>query len=129
MKRYTCIFPCLCTRATHLEFVYDLITESFVMAYRRFLAVTGSVTKTFYSDNGSNFSGAATELKRGLERLNRKYIVGELAQIGVQFRFNPPFFSHQGGVFEAIIRLVRKTLTAIMDDRKLRTLTDAGLET
>ena len=129
LKRYACIFTCLCTRATHLEVVHDLTTESFVMAYRRFLAVTGSVTKTFYSDNGSNFRGAAVELKRGLERLNRKYIVGELAQIGVQFRFNPPLSSHQGGVFEAIIRLVRKTLTAIMDDRKLRTLTEAGLET
>ena len=62
LKRYACIFTCLCTRATHLEVVHDLTTESVLMAYRRFLAVTGSVTKTFYSDNGSNFRGAAIEL-------------------------------------------------------------------
>ena len=47
----------------------------------------------------------------------------------MQFRFNPTLSRHQGGVFEAIIGLVRKTLTATTDDRKLRTLTDAGLET
>ena len=32
-------------------------------------------------------------------------------------------------MFEAIIRLMRKTLAAIMDDRKSRTITEAGLET
>ena len=83
LKRYVCIFTCLCTRATHLEVACDLSTESFLMVYRRFLAVTGAVTKVLYCDNGSNFRGAAVELKRGLERLNKKRIVGELAQNGV----------------------------------------------
>ena len=81
-----------------------------------------------YCDNGSNFRGAAVELKRGLERLNKKRIVGELAQSGVEFRFNP-LASHQGGIYEAMIRLIRKTMTALMDDRKLRTLSDEGLAT
>ena len=64
LEQYACIFSCLCTGATHLEVVYYLTTKSFVMAYRRFLAVAGSVTKTFYSDNGTNFRKAAIELKR-----------------------------------------------------------------
>ena len=129
LKRYVCIFTCLCTRATHLEVACDLSTESFLMAYRRFLAVTGAVTKVLYCGNGSNFRGVAVELKRGLERLNKKRIVGELAQSGVEFRFNPPLASHQGGIYEAMIRLIRKTMTALMDDRKLRTLSDEGLAT
>ena len=129
LKPYVCIFTCLCTRATHLEVACDLSTESFLMAYRRFLAVTGAVTKVLYCDNGSNFRGAAVELKRGLQRLNKKRIVGELAQNGVEFRFNPPLASYQGGICEAMIGLIRKTMTALMDDRKLRTLSDEGLAT
>ena len=129
LKRYACIFTCLSTRCTHLEIVNDLSTEAFLMAYRRFLAHTGSVTKVLYSDNGTNFRGASSELKRGLERLNKKRVTGELAIIGVEFRFNPPLASHQGGIFESIIRLVRKVMTCLMDDKKLRTLTDEGLRT
>ena len=63
------------------------------------------------------------------EPRNRSRVAGELAQIGVQFRFNPPLASHQGGVFEAIIRLIRKTIMTLMDDKKLHTLSDEGLET
>ena len=97
------------------------------MAYRRFLALTGAVTKVLYSDNGTNFKGAAAELRRGLERLNKKRVIGELAEIGVEFRFNPPLASHQGCVFEVIIKLVRKVVTSLTDDRKLRTLSDEEL--
>ena len=64
LKRYACIFTCQFTRSTHLEIVNDSSTESFLMAYRRFLALTGSVTKILYSDNDSNFRDAASELKR-----------------------------------------------------------------
>ena len=70
LKRYACIFTCLTARSTHLEIANDLSTESFLMAHRQFLAFTGSVTKILYSDNDSNFRGAAIELKRGLERVN-----------------------------------------------------------
>jgi len=129
LKRYGCIFTCLSTRSTHLEVVHDLSTEAFLMAFRRFLALTGSATKVLYSDNGTNFRGAEIEMKRGLERLDKHRIVGDMAKRGVEFRFNPPRASHQGGIFESIIKLVRKTLVALMDDKKLRTLTDDGLET
>ena len=128
-KRYGCVFTCLSTRATHLEIVFDLSTEAFLMAFRRFLALTGAATRVIYSDNGSNFHGAEAELKRGLKRLQKKWPFNDLAVRGVEFRFNPPLASHQGGVFESIIRLVRKIMTALMDDKKLHNLTDDGLET
>ena len=99
LKRYACIFTCLTARFTHLEIANDLSTESFVMAYRRFLAFTGSVTKILYSDNGSNFRGAAIELKRGLERVNKKRVIGELPVIGAENPSNPPVASHQRGTF------------------------------
>ena len=94
------------------------------MAFRRFLALTGAATRVIYSDNGSNFHGAEAELKRGLKRLQKKLPFNDLAFRGVEFRFNPPLASHQGGVFESIIRLVRKVMTALMDDKKLHNLTE-----
>ena len=129
LKRYGCVFTCLSSRATHLEIVFDLSTEAFLMAFRRFLALTGAATRVIYSDNGSNFHGAEAELKRGLKRLQKKWPFNDLAFRGVEYRFNPPLASHQGGVFESIIRFVRKVMTALMDDKKLHNLTNDGLET
>ena len=67
LMRYCCIFTCLASRATHLETANDITAGSFLMALRRFLAARDSSTKTMYCDNGSNFIGAQSELKRGLE--------------------------------------------------------------
>ena len=129
LKRYASIFTCITTCSTHLEIANDWSTESFLMAYHQFLTLTKSVTIVQLSDNGSNFRGAASELKRNLEHLNKKQVIGNLAVIGVEFNFNPPLFSHQVGNFEAIIKPVRKAMTSLNDDQKLRTLTDEGRKT
>ena len=129
LKRYCCIFTCLASRATHLEIAYDLTTGSFLMALRRFLSARGSSTKTIYCDNGTNFIGARSELKRGLERLRRREICNELSPRGIAFRHSPPLASHQGGVWEAILRLVRKAMDALLTDKYYRKLSDEGLWT
>ena len=129
LKRYCCIFTCLASRATHLEIAYDLTTGSFLMALRRFLSARGSSTKTIYCDNGTNFIGARSELKRGLERLRRREICNELSPRGIAFRHSPPLASHQGGVWKAILRLVRKAMDAVLTDKYYRKLSDEGLWT
>ena len=108
---------------------HDLATGSFHMAMRRFLAVRGHGTGIIYSDNGTNFTGASAELKRGLKRLDDHKITNELAPCGIERKHTPPLASHQGGIYEAIIRLVRKTMASMVADRHLRTLTDEGLLT
>ena len=55
LSRYCCVFTCLASRAVHLEMAYDLSTDSFLMAFRRFLSVRGDTTRVMYSDNGTNF--------------------------------------------------------------------------
>ena len=129
LKRYCCIFTCLASRATHLEIAYDLTTGSFRMALRRFLASRGSSTKTIYCDNETNFIGARSELERGLVRLRRREICNELSPRGIAFRHSPPLASHQGGVCEAILRLVRKAMDAVLTDKYYRKLSDEGLWT
>ena len=129
LKRYCCVFTCLASRATHLEMAYDLTTESFLMCLRRFLSTRGHATRVMYSDNGTNFVGAKSELQRGIQRLCNDRIMKELAPKCIEWIHAPPLASHQGGVYEAIIRLVRKVMASLMSDRRLRTLTDEGLVT
>ena len=127
LKRYCCFFTCLASQASQVA--GELTTGSFLMALRRFLSTRGASTETIYCDNATNFVGAQTELKRGLERLKRKEIMNELAPRGIEFRHSPPLASHQGGVWEAIIRLVRKALNAVMTDCCYRNPTDEELLT
>ena len=129
LRHYCCVFTCLASRSTHLEMASDLTTGSFLMAMRRFLAVRGHGTRIIYSDNGTNFTGPSAELKRGLKRLDDRKITNELAPCGIEWKHTPPLASHQGGIYEAIIRLVRKTMASMVADRHLRTLTDEGLLT
>ena len=94
------------------------------MGLRRFLPI-----ETIYCDNVTNFVGARTELKHGLERIKRKEIMNELAPRGIKFLHSPPRASYQVGVWEAIIRLVRKALNAVMTEQYYRDPTDKELLT
>lgn len=131
MKRWGCLLTCLTTRAVHLEYAYQLTTDSFLMAFRRFTSVYPSV-KEMLSDNGTNFVGADPLLKAEfLEQVDFGGLAQGLRKRGVSFRwkFNPPCASHQGGVFERMIGLVRSCLRHTMQDVSYRTPSDEELLT
>ena len=98
------------------------------MALRRFLSTRGHSTRVIFSDYDTNFVVARSELHRGIQRLNQRQIINELSSKGIDWRDAPPLANNQG-VYEAIIRLVRKVVGSLLSDRKLRTLTDEGLVT
>jgi hypothetical protein len=62
-KSHICLFTCPVIRAIHLELVRDLSTETFINAFRRFVARRGPVKK-LYSDNAKTFKGAIPILKK-----------------------------------------------------------------
>ena len=62
LKSFICVFVCMATRAVHLEMVEDYTAESFIAAFHRFTARRGHCKK-LYSDRGTNFVGADTQLK------------------------------------------------------------------
>ena len=118
VKRYGVIFTCLAVRAIHLEVASSLDTDSFVNALRRFIARRGQVLE-LRSDNGTNFVGAERELREAIGRWNHAQINDTLIQKGIKWIFNPPSGSHHGGVWERLIRSVRKVLNSILKTQNL----------
>ena len=66
IKRYGCVFTCLTSRAVHIEMLSSLDSDSFINGIRRFIA-RGGIPAKLWSDNGTNFVGAQSELSRDLK--------------------------------------------------------------
>ncbi len=109
LKRYGVLFTCLTSRAVHLEVAHTLNTDSCINAVQRFVCRRGPVS-SLMSDNGTNFTGANKELKQSLAALNNGKIQGALIQDGIKWSFNTPAASHQGGIWERLIRSVKQAL-------------------
>ena len=129
-KRWGCLITCLTTRAVYLDVAHTLNAQSFLMTFRRFLALYPTVQEML-SDNGSNFHSADKQLQSDFKKIDLDRVAKGLKPEGVDFRwrFNPPAASHQGGVFERLIGIVRKCLRQIMADASYRTPTDEVLLT
>ena len=69
VKSYVCIFVSLSVKAVHIELVSDLTSDCFISALRRFIARRGK-PKLLWSDHGSNFVGAKSDLKGLVRFLN-----------------------------------------------------------
>ena len=124
VKKYGVVFTCLTIRAVHIEIASNFDTSSFIQALRRFLARRGPVIQ-IKSDNGTNFVGGERELK-ALENWNREQIHDFLLQRRIDWSFNPPGVSHFGGVWERLIRSIRKILKGLCNEQ---VLTDESLNT
>lgn len=124
-KRYGCLFTCLNIRAVHIEVAHSLTTDSFLQALIRFMARRGQ-PRVIVSDNGSNFKGADTEIKAHLKEISQAKINQYLLERDIEWRFGPPDASHWGGVWERMIRSVRRILRVISRSQRI---TDESLAT
>ena len=109
-KIWALIIVCLPSRAVHLEYLPGMDTSSFRNAFQRFQAIRGPC-KTVRSDQGSNFILA----KKQMEALDISSISEDLQAQGVQWTFNSPHASHQGGSWERKIGSVRRVLEATFE--------------
>ena len=125
IKRYGCIFTCMCTRAVHIEKLNTLETDSFLNGLRRFAARRGYPIKAF-SDNGTNIVGAQAELTKAVRQLDQDRIQKFSVEHDIQWHFNPPHASHMGGVWERVIKTIKKVMTAVLKGSRLN---DEVLET
>lgn len=100
-KAYIAVLVCLTTKAIHVECVDGLTTDAFLAAFRRFVARRG-LPSDVYSDNGTNFVGAANELDRQFKRMTRdieENIAGKYIEDGIRWHFIPPGSPHFGGLW------------------------------
>lgn len=120
-KAYICLFICMVTKAIHLEVVSDLSSRGFLEAFKRFVARRGHCYE-LYSDNGTNFVGAAKELKE-LFNIEKSNMVQEIAEIlasqGTTWHFIPPRAPNFGGLWEAGIRSTKFHIRRAIGDATL----------
>ena len=114
-KRWGALFTCMTTRAVHMEVAHSLSTESAIMALRRMAARRGWPVK-IYSDNGTNFRGADTELREAYKKW-----LPDLREYSMTRRtdwvFIPPGAPNQGGVWERLVRSIKVALSAALNEK------------
>ena len=105
-----------CLTCKRWNYAYDLSTDSFIQAFMRFVSRRGPPTQVF-SDNGTNFKGAEIEIMQALKNWNQHRIITVLRNRSIEWHFNPPAASHAGGVWERMIRSIRKILRSILGNQ------------
>ncbi|GBO21265.1 hypothetical protein AVEN_91745-1 [Araneus ventricosus] len=104
-KVWIVLFTCAVYPTIHLELVASLSAETFMQALRRIWARRGRGS-TLYTDNSTNFTGAANTLKT----LDWDFIQRECAVMKIKWLFSPPSAPWYGGFGERMIRCVKELL-------------------
>lgn len=119
-KGYIALFICLTTKAIHLELVPDLSTAEFVMTFENFIARRG-IPSVLYTDNGTNFIGAAKEIGRLFQQMiqQNNALTQLFALKNIEFKNIPARASHMGGIWERAVGSVKYHLRRVLKDTKL----------
>ncbi|XP_058454572.1 uncharacterized protein LOC131432357 [Malaya genurostris] len=126
VKRWVALFTCLTTRAVHMEVAHTLSTISCKMCIRRFIARRGAPCE-IYSDNGTNFRGATSELSKQIISINQS-CAEYFTNTTTNWFFNPPAAPHMGGVWERLVRSIKtamdsfKTAPRVPDEETFETI-------
>ena len=110
VKRHGVIFTSLAIHAVHIEVIHSMDTDSFINSLRRFVTRRGR-PDIIRLDNDSNFRSGEKELREAILKWNQRRINEFLTHQNIQWIFNPPTASHMGGVWERMIRSIRKVLS------------------
>ena len=118
-KVYVLVLTCMVTRGVHLEATGGMDTVHVINAISRFVDVRG-VPATLTSDNQTSFRKADKEITEWYRTVD--WIAVQSAT-GLGFRpnsdaidwhFNPPNASHFGGIFEIIVKALKRALKVII---------------
>ena len=67
-----------------------------------------SLPQEMIYDNSENFVGVDKELRSLVEALDKDKIQKSTVHQGIKWTFNPPLSPHFGGVYEVMIKALRK---------------------
>lgn len=114
-KVWICLYTCCVTRAVHLEIVPDLTPEAFLRSFRRFVARRGLPSR-IVSDNASTFTSASKQIAGIMKNPGVKQY---LAERGVQWMFNLERAPWWGGLFERMVRSMKRCLKKTIGSARL----------
>lgn len=127
-KRWVLMITCLASRAVHLELLEEMSTDSFINAFRRFVALRGQC-RSILCDNGSNFVGAKNALEKSFKELDHSKISNFLLKSKCDWHFTPVQKSNFGGVYERKIGSARRILEGMLQQIETQRLSCETLAT
>lgn len=116
-KGWIAVFICMRYKAVHLEAVTGLDTPSFLAALTRFINARAGCVRHIHSDNGTNFIGAERELREAAESWRSSEIADHLTTHGIEWHFTTPFAPHHGGIWESMVKMVKRSIRVMAGTR------------
>lgn len=110
-------FVCFATRALHFELVTSLSSECYTLALKIFISRRGKPIQIF-SDSGRNFVGAAKEFSFFLHNSSQP-IIDYAADNHIEFKFQPPYAPHFGGLIESGVKSCKHHITRVLGNMNL----------
>ena len=118
-KNWVCLFTCANIRAVHLELVNNMNTNSFLMCLRRFIARRGNPLMII-SDNATQFKLGKTVMDIAWQSVVREDDVQSyVANEGIEWKFITEYAPWQGGLYERLIGLTKRSLRKTMGKRRM----------
>ncbi|XP_054710302.1 uncharacterized protein LOC129220001 [Uloborus diversus] len=112
-KAYIVLFTCGVTRAVHLEVASDLSTETFILAFKRFVSRRG-LCKIVYSDNAKTFIKTDSLLKEIWSKISKAEVQQYFTKNRIVWKFIVPRASWWGGFWERMVRSVQTPLKKVL---------------
>ena len=114
-KVWICLYTCCVTRAVSIDVVPDLSTDAFICCLKRFCARRG-LPRLFVSDNGKTFKAALRVIK---DIINHEDVRQYLSHIKVEWSLNLAKAPWWSGIFERLIRSMKRCLRKVVGQAKL----------
>lgn len=110
MKRCGALFSCLVTPATFVDLAKWLLSDDFLLVFRRFVSLYGA-PRCVYSDNGTNFVGAEENFNTDPDQLKISVDLKQFAvEKSIEWRCQQPSAPHFGGAHESLVKSVKTAL-------------------
>ncbi|GBM34821.1 hypothetical protein AVEN_208028-1 [Araneus ventricosus] len=113
-KQYILLITCAVTRSVHLELVGDMTTDTFLLAFRRFISRRG-LCSVVISDNARTFKRAELEIKRIWNILNHPDMKNFYSFTGIKWQYIVERATWWGGFYERMVRTVKTALRKTLD--------------
>ena len=131
-KVWVLVLTCMTVRAVHFEVTGGIDTYHVINAISRFVDVRG-IPATITSDNQTSFVKTNEDLKMWYASIDWEKVATSTGfgfrpfTDGITWHFNPPIASHFGGIFETIVKAMKRALKAIcgqadLDEEDFRTV-------